>query len=89
VSLNGKLHLPFRHNDGCLIKKGRALTSTRFACDSRAKPSPEGKSVLVRRDDAQDAVGDAVASLWIRWSTLSQEKRNDACITASSAIASP
>jgi RNA polymerase sigma factor (sigma-70 family) len=32
------------------------------------------------REDARDAVGDAVASLWIQWSTLSPEKRTDAYI---------
>jgi RNA polymerase sigma factor (sigma-70 family) len=35
---------------------------------------------FVGKDDAQDAVGEAVASLWIQWSTLPQEKRNDAYI---------
>jgi RNA polymerase sigma factor (sigma-70 family) len=35
---------------------------------------------LLSMDDARDAVGDAMASLWYQWATLAHEKRNDAYV---------
>jgi RNA polymerase sigma factor (sigma-70 family) len=35
---------------------------------------------LLSKDDARDAVGDAMADLWYQWATLSHEKRTDAYV---------